>query len=165
MPVYHFTIHAYRSWRPDHPRGYTVKGKGYQPPDPDKAAEYDERAKQDSVIFDAAIQREILVLAHEICEKEGWRLECAGFDQTHTHLVLSWTGFNRWEDVDRRLKNLLALKLNRGHKTPGKRWFVRGRSAPRRVRDAKHLNYLKKTYLPDHPGLYWERGQPLPKLE
>src|SRR5439155_26975431 len=125
MPVYHFTLHAYRSWRPDHPRGYTLKGRGYTPTDQDQADFYDKNAKQEAVVFDDQTQREILALAHEICQQEGWKLELAGFDETHTHLVLSWTGYFRWEEVDRRLKNLLVLKLNRRHNTPGKRRFVR----------------------------------------
>jgi hypothetical protein len=70
-----------------------------------------------------ALQREILGLTHEICEREEWTLEAAGFDPTHVHDVISWTSFLPWEEVDRRLKNLLALKLNRRHNTPGKRWF------------------------------------------
>ena len=49
MPVYHITLHAYRSWSPDHPRGYTRRGKGYQKPDPEQArkrlAEEKERVK------------------------------------------------------------------------------------------------------------------------
>ena len=129
------------------------------------ADQYDRNAKQDSVTFDDPIQREIVAIVIEICEREGWRLEAAGFDETHTHLVLSWTGFNRWEEVDRRLKNLLSLKLNRLHDTPAKRWFVRGRSAPRRVEHRKHFNYLLSTYLPDHPGFFWKRGMDIPKLE
>jgi hypothetical protein len=162
MPVYHFTLHAYRSWRPDHPRGYTEKGKGYQPPSAERARQYDENAKQDPVIFDDEAQKELLLLAHSICEEEDWRLEAASFDPTHGHFVISWRGFNRWEEVDRRLKNLLALKLNRAHNSPGKRWFVRRHSAPRRVKEQSHFDYLLETYLPDHPGLFWKRGMKLP---
>jgi hypothetical protein len=164
VPVYHFTYHAYRSWRPDHPRGYTEKGKGYQPPDPDKARGYDERAKQDEVVFDHRTQVQILLLTHQICEEEGWRLEAAGFDPTHAHLAISWRDFIPWEEVDRRLKNLLALKLNRLNNTPGKRWFVRRHGAPRRVRTHKHFDYLLETYFPDHPGIFWKRGMQLPRL-
>src|SRR5262249_5274061 len=142
MPVYHFTLHAYRSWRPDHPRGYTKRGHGYQPPDADQAEQYDQNATQDSVEFDNSIQREILRLVHDICGREQWRFEAMGADPTHLHLILSWRKFNRWEEVDRRLKNLIALKLNRARNTPGKRWFVRGRSAPRRVKDRAHLDHL-----------------------
>lgn len=164
MAVYHFTIHAYRSWRPDHPRGYTRKGNGYQRPDTEMAEDYDEAASQPAVIFDDAIQREILVLAHQICEEEGWRLEGAGFDESHTHLVVSWHHFVSWEKVDQRLKNLLSLKLNRRRGITGKRWFVRRHSAPRQVLDRAHFDRLLKNYLPDHPGIFWKRGMPLPEL-
>jgi hypothetical protein len=126
------------------------------------ADQYDRNAKQDPVQFTDEIQKEILLLAHSICDEEGWKLEAAGFELGHTHLVVSWREFNRWEEVDRRLKNLLVLKLNRKHNTPGKRWFVRGRSAPRRVEKQKHFDYLLETYLPDHPGLFWSRGTDLP---
>ena len=165
MPVYHLTLHAYRSWDPDHPRGYTRRGEGYRPPDPGMADDYDEAAAQPTVRFDEPLQREILVVAHSICEEEDWRLEAAAFDPTHTHLVPSWSGFIPWEKIDQRLKNLLALKLNRRHETPGKRWFVRGRSAPRRVRTPSHFSYLLDSYLPDHPGIFWKRGMKLPLID
>ena len=134
------------------------------PTDQDQADFYDKNAKQEAVVFDDQTQREILALAHEICQQEGWKLELAGFDETHTHLVLSWTGYFRWEEVDRRLKNLLVLRLNRRHNTPGKRWFVRRHSAPRRVEDRKHFNRLRDVYLPDHRGLFWSRGMPVPHV-
>lgn len=164
MPVYHFTDHAYRNWRPDHPRGYTRKGEGILPPDPKMADDYDEAAKQEVAVFTGEIQREILVLAHQICEEEGWRLEASGFDEGHAHHVISWRGFIAWEEVHRRFKNLLALKLNRRHNTPGKRWFVRRHGAPRRVERREHFDYLLDVYLPDHPGVVWRRGMELPKL-
>jgi hypothetical protein len=165
MPIYHFTIHAYRSWRPDHPRGYTKKGEGYQLPDTDRAKAYDAAATQEAVKFDGRIQRMILSMTHSICEREGWRLEVFGADPSHLHIVVSWRKFQRWEEADRRLKNLLALRLNRQHRTAGKRWFVRGRSAPRQVKDERHFARLKDRYLPDHPGIYWRRGMPLPVIE
>jgi hypothetical protein len=129
------------------------------------AQDYDKAASQPLVAFDDAIQREILVLAHEICEQEGWRLEAAGSDETHAHLIISWRTFVSWERVDQRLKNLLSLKLNRRRGITGKRWFVRRHSAPRRVKNRKHFNYLLTQYLPDHPGLFWKRGDPLPEID
>jgi len=164
VAVYHFTKHAYRSWRPDHSRGYTKKGKGYQPPDTRTTEEYDLRAKQEPVWFDERTQREILQLTEQVCRDEGWVLEAAGYDPSHVHDVISWRGFMAWQEVDRKLKNLLVLKLNRLHGTPGKRWFARRHGAPRRVKDRKHLDYLLKTYLPDHPGVFWRRGMKLPSL-
>jgi hypothetical protein len=71
MAVYHFTLHAYRSWRPDHPRGYTKRGKGYQPPDPEQAKKYDERAKQDPVKFVLEAQRVIIRVSHEFCTERN----------------------------------------------------------------------------------------------
>jgi hypothetical protein len=47
--------------------------------------------------------------------------------------------------------------------TPGKRWFVRG-SSRKRVRDTRHLNHLLNVDLPNHPGLFWREGTPLPTL-
>ena len=55
--VVHFTLHAYRNWRPDHPRGYTKRNSGYLPPDPEEARNYDERAKQDPAQFDLEVQK------------------------------------------------------------------------------------------------------------
>lgn len=165
MAVYHFTTHAYRGWDADHERGYTKKGEGYQPPDEDRADWYDANAKQDPVEFDEATQRELLILAHQICEEEGWCLAGAGFERKHMHLAVSWRPYIRWEEVDRRLKNLLALKLNRKHNTLGKRWFSRRHGAPRRVRDQDHLEHLFRSYLPDHRGLFWKRGMPLPNIK
>ena len=162
MPVHHFTFHAYRDWRPDNPKGYLRKHRGYHAPDSDMAAKYDEAAKQPAVQFDRSIQVEILVLSHQICAEEGWRLEGAGFDEGHVHLVVSWEGDAAWEEVDRRLKNLLVLKLNREHGAPGKRWFGRRHGFPKRVRDREHLRHLMEEYLPGHPGVFWRRGMPLP---
>ena len=128
------------------------------------AEKYDQAASQDAVAFDHALQEEILVLANEICEQEGWRLEAAGFEETHTHLIISWKTFVSWEKVDQRLKNLLSLKLNRRRGITGKRWFVRRHSAPRCVRNRKHFDYPLTEYLPDHPGIFWRQGMELPKL-
>ncbi len=162
MPVYHFTIHAYRSWRPDHPRGYTEYGEGYQPPNEHVAEIYDDNATQEPVEFDDAIQRDLLRLTYEICKDEGWRLEAIAFDPTHEHAVISWCHFIPWEEVDRRLKNLLALKMNRLHDSPGKRWFVRRHGAARRVEKRSHYDHLMNKYLADHRGLFWKRGMELP---
>lgn len=163
MAVYHFTLHAYRSWRPDHQRGYTLYGEGYLPSDEIQADEYDKNANQPPVTFNRKIQKLILLHTYDICRREGWRLEATGSDPSHVHQLISWKTYRKWEDVDQRLKNLLALRLNKHFKSPGKRWFVRRHGAPRGVRTRKHYDYLVTTYFPDHPGLFWKRGKPLPK--
>ena len=78
MPVYHFTLHAYRSWRPDHPKGYTKRGEGYQPPDPEQARKYDERATQEPATFDEETQRVLIRSAYDFCHRRKYRLHGAG---------------------------------------------------------------------------------------
>jgi hypothetical protein len=126
MPVYHFTIHAYRNWSPGHPRGYTRRGQGYQPPDDDAARAYDEQAKQDGAAFDDDAQRVLVRAAHGFCQRRKMRLHGVGNEEGHVHYVLSWRGYADWHEVMRRLKNVLATELNRHFNSPGKRWFVRG---------------------------------------
>jgi REP element-mobilizing transposase RayT len=161
MPVYHFTLHAYRSWRPDHPRGYTKEGKGYLPSDPEEAAAYDRRAKQDPAVFDRHVQRILIRVAHDICTRRNWRLHGVGTEEGHVHLALSWHGFIKWSDVMRTLKNVLSYILGTEVGPRGRRWFVRNGSR-KRVQNRKHLDYLLNTYFPDHPGLFWREGMELP---
>src|SRR5688500_3648047 len=106
MPVYHLTLHAYRSWRPDHPRGYTKRGKGYQPRDPERAKRYDERANQDRARFVEEVQRQIIRITYDFCQRRKIRFHGAGNEEGHTRLVLSWRGFLQWHEVLRRLKNV-----------------------------------------------------------
>ena len=161
MPVYHLTVHAYRSWGPSKPRGYTKRGKGYLPPNPKMQQHYDERAKQEPASFSDHDVQEILILGtYDVCNRRGWRLHGAGTDDLHYHWVVSWRGFVPWQDVRRITKNVLSLLLNRviGQK---RRWFVRDGSR-KRVKDRKHLEHLLNKYFPDHRGLHWREGLPLP---
>ena len=161
MAVYHFTLHAYRSWSPSHPRGYTRKGKGYQPPDPQRAAEYDGDAKFSKVSFDRRLQ-EILVLgSYDICRRRRWRLHAVGTDPSHVHLVVSWRKYIPWHDVMTKLKNILSLLLGRITNSPGRRWFVVNGSR-KRVSTKDHLDHLLREYLPCHRGLFWCEGRALP---
>lgn len=162
MPVYHFTLHAYRSWSPAHRRGYTQRGKGYQPSDPRKAEEYDERAKQEKVTFDTLIQEVLILGAEDICRQRGWRLHGVGTEPSHVHMVVSWKIYLPWREVMEKLKNVLSLFLGRVAGQKGRRWFVTGGSR-KRVENTEHLTYLLNEYLPDHPGLYWREGMALPE--
>ena len=96
MPVYHFTLHAYRSWSPNHRRGYTERGKGYQPPNQERADQYDNNARQPKVTFDRLIQEVMILGAHDICRRRRWRLHAVGTEASHVHIVLSWRTFIPW---------------------------------------------------------------------
>jgi hypothetical protein len=76
VAVYHFTFHAFGSWDVDHPRGYTVREEGYQPPDPEEQRRREEHLKQPLVEFDEAMQRVLIVGTNDICQRRGgvhWR--------------------------------------------------------------------------------------------
>jgi REP element-mobilizing transposase RayT len=160
VPVYHITFHAYRNWRPDHPRGY-VKRKKILPPDPEQARAYDRNAKGDPVLFDEPIQRVLIRGAIEICERRKWRLHAVGTEAGHVHYLISWRGYIPCLNVMQKLKNLLSYILGKEIGPRGKRWFVRNGSR-KRVKEQKHLDYLVETYLPDHRGVFWREGQPIP---
>ncbi len=163
MAVYHFTFHAYRSWPCDHPKGFTLNGEGFQPPDPDRARSYDHLATFEPVDFDDLTQRLLIVAAHDICERRAWMLYAVGTDPTHLHVVMGWRGFIDCEQVWARLKNVLSLLMGKLHQQPGRPWFVQnaGRS---RVKDRPHFDHLRGVYLPGHRGVFWERGMVLPTL-
>ena len=161
MAVYHFTVHAHGDWRADHPRGYTKRGKGYQPPDPEEAQKRDERAKQEPTEFPRDVQALLIRTTHDFCTRRRFRLLGMGNEKGHTHIVIGWTAFCAWEEVLRRLKNVLTTALNRHFDTPGRHWFGRGGSRKRVTRPG-HLAHLLDTYLPDHSGLFWREGMPVP---
>ncbi|HSV13563.1 MAG TPA: hypothetical protein VLI90_04845 [Tepidisphaeraceae bacterium] len=163
MAVYFITLHAYRSWRPDHKRGYTRRGKGVLPPDPQTAANYDAAAHQEPVEFTKEMQQVMVAGAFDVCARRGWRLHGAGFELTHGHFLVSWRGFISWLDVRAKLKNLLSLFLGRLTGKQNQNWFVDGGSR-KWVKTRGHFNFLMKTYLPKHHGEKWYEGDPLPVI-
>ncbi len=161
MAVYHFTLHAYRSWRPDHSRGYVKYGTGILSPDPQMAAAYDRQAKFAQVVFTEYIQRRLILGSHDVCSRRNWRLHAIGTDPTHIHLLISWRGFVDSRTMMNQLKNVLSFLLGQDPGPIGRRWFVRDGSR-RRVIRPDHYDYLLGTYLPNHPGLFWSEGTALP---
>ena len=163
MAVYFFTLHAYRSWRPDHKRGYVRRDEGILPPDPERAAEYDEKAKQEPVIFDAQMQSVMIAGAFDICSRRDWRLHAVGFEPNHVHLLISWHEFLEWLEVRAKLKTLLSLFLGRLVNEQGRSWFVDGGSR-KRVINRRHFDYLIETYIPKHSEQKWFEGDPIPAI-
>jgi Transposase IS200 like len=163
MAVYFFTLHAYRSWRPDHPRGYVRRGEGILPSDPARAAQYDANASQDPVIFTKEMQDVIVVGADDICARRQWRLHAVGFEPNHVHLLVSWRAFIDWDEVLTKLKNLLSLFLGRLIAVEAQSWFTDGGSR-KRVTTQDHFNYLIQTYIPKHSQQKWFEGEALPTI-
>jgi REP element-mobilizing transposase RayT len=163
MAVYFITLYAYRSWRPDHRRGYVRRDEGILPPDPQRAAEYDAKATQEPVEFTTEMQNVMIAGAFDICVHRDWRLHAMGFENNHTHLLVSWHDFTPWLEVRAKLKNLLSLFLGRLVNEQGRKWFVGGGSR-KRVKDRQHFDYLVETYIPKHSQAKWFEGEPLPAI-
>ncbi|MCC7147378.1 MAG: transposase [Phycisphaeraceae bacterium] len=163
MPVYLFTFHAYRSWMPDHPRGFVQRDRGVQPRNSRLADAYDQAAQYPPVVFDDSIQKALVWIAHDVCQRQGWRLHAMATDPTHVHLVVSWRGDPSWQKVARRIKNVGSLALGRRFSKSSGHWFSRGGSR-KRVNDRAHFEHLVRSYLPSHRGRYWREGQDAPAL-
>lgn len=113
MPVYLFTYHAYQSWMPDHRRGYTRRGKGYQPADPEKARQYRESATSKPVEFDRDTQRSLIEELLTACRFQKLRCHAGSTEPSHIHGLVSWQGFRPWERVRASLKSSLSRRLSR----------------------------------------------------
>jgi hypothetical protein len=163
VAVYHFTLHAFGTWRADHPRGYTIREEGYQTPDAEEQKRREDDLSQRVIAFDEPMQRILVAGAHDICQRRGWTLHGAGNDRTHFHALISWKEFTDWQDVRDKLKNVLSLLLGRWSGQTGTTWFVDGGSR-KRVTTRKHFDYLLDTYFPDHRGVFWREGMVLPEI-
>jgi len=154
MPVYLFTYHAYRSWRPDDPRGFVQEGEGIQPPSEPLANAYDNAAKHPPVTFDHVIQQFLIETAHDVCNRRGWRLHGAATEPTHLHTLVSWRDETAWSAVRGKIKNILSTAMSKRAGLKGRPWFV-DKASRRHVRDQKHFDYLMHRYLPKHSGVGW----------
>ncbi len=161
MPAYLFTFHSYRSWNADHPRGFVQVGRGIQPPNAALAQSYDRQAKQKPVLFGRRQQLVIVWIAWDACNKRGWRLHAVAFEPTHTHILVSWQSTDTWQVVRGKIKNLISWALSKACGCDGRRWLVRGASR-KRVRDRDHFDYLVRTYLSRHCGVFWKEGDAQP---
>lgn len=161
MPVFLFTIHAYRSWCPDDERGFVRRGEGILPPDVGLASAYNKNATSPRASFTPDDQTVALLVAHEACNRRDWRLHGLAMEPTHAHLLVSWVSDERANAVCGKLKNLISRELNLGRPKKQK-WLSRGASR-RQVRDRSHFDHLVSVYLPKHRGLVWVEGMELPK--
>jgi REP element-mobilizing transposase RayT len=116
------------------------------------AGYYRDDMKAGVVLFDRAMQRQVIDTVAEHCRVKSYELYAIATDPTHIHILVGWRGFIRWADVRRALKYSISKQLN---EHGGKRqWFARGGSR-KQVKDRKHFDHLKRVYLPSHRGLTW----------
>lgn len=160
MPVFLFTIHAYRSWGPDNPRGFVRRGEGILPPDAGLAKAYDQQATDQPASFGAAERQQMGWIIADACTRRDWRLHALAVEPTHAHLLVSWADEAKASAVCGKLKNLISRELNLGLKTKRK-WLSRGASR-KQVYDRMHFDHLVGKYLPGHRGLFWCEGRQPP---
>ena len=166
MPVYLLTVHAYRSWREDHPRGYVQHGKGLREPRPEPAQWRDGAAKHPPARFSPAQQTALQATAELIASERGARLHSLATCSTHVHLLLSFAdppctcgtaehcrrgcpARKHVESITTRCKQKMGQRLARDAGTRGRPWFSRGRDVTP-VRGREHFDHLIADYLPDH---------------
>lgn len=162
MAVYLFTIHAYRSWNADNPRGFVRRGEGILPPDAGMAKAYDQSAGESPVRFGDFEQQVLLWITNDCCCRRAWRLHAMAFESTHLHAIVSWTDETFQGQVFQKIKNLMTRELNLRAQKKRVHWFSRGGSK-QRAKDRKHFDHLINVYLPRHRGLFWKESFPPPQ--
>lgn len=168
MAVYLLTIHAYRSWSEDDPRGYVQRGEGLKAPDPWRAKWRSDHADWPPYRFDDEAQR----LAHDvvvaITDERKLDLHGCAATATHVHTLVSFRspactcgdsehcrrGCPARRAVEKfltRLKQKLGQQLAKRLGTAGTgRKYLSGGWDVTPVRDRSHFNHLLDRYLPKH---------------
>jgi REP element-mobilizing transposase RayT len=160
MAVFMFTLHAYRSWMPDHPRGYVIRGQGIQKPDPQRAQRYHALARHERMTFNDALCEQIIAATQDLCRTKNWRLLAVVVVWTHIHLIVSWRPFQSAKRARAVIKRAITTHL-RDHTGEQRKWLARGGSI-KRVRDQAHYRHLTRRYLPNHRrfgGRQWYEHQ------
>jgi REP element-mobilizing transposase RayT len=148
VAVYLFTFHAYRSWMPDHRRGFVQRGKGILKPSPQMAQSYARRARFERMVFDDRLCSLIDQAAKEICGDRGWRLHAVVVVWSHLHALVSWQGFVDARRVRAVLHHGITTRL-RDWTGRRRTWLARGGSL-KRVEHRRHFHHHMTLYLPGH---------------
>ena len=159
-----FNYHGYRTWMPDHPRGYTRHGEGVLPPDADLAANYHRRAKHETMRFDERRQGIVVDAVIEVSRNISVNVYHVVCVSTHAHVITSWRDDRSWEQIYDRMKRIVGFKLAKAEGVTGRRWLA-ARRAGKVVRDIEHLRHLMTVYLPGHHGVTWVNEAVLARVD
>ena len=160
MPVYHFVLHAYGTWHPDHPGGWHQHGeRGPMRPDVALGRYRKKTQRWETAGFAAYMRTPLVEMVLDICRRRGWRCHAAAVNETHVHIVASWREEMEALRAQHAFKRLLGWRAAKLAGTEGRRWFSDG-GIPKRVRDKEHLSYLVNIYLPGQGGAIWVEGWP-----
>jgi len=155
MAVFHFTLHAYRSWNTDNPRGYVQHGEyGIKPQNVALGRVRDQLASFPPVVFDEEDRQFLVEQSHDVTQRRSLKLYGVTVIETHLHLVMGWEEQRDENEVQTQLKRGFGFVLAQRHGTKGRPYFSRG-GVPQRVKDIAHLRRLLDEYLPGHNGVMW----------
>jgi hypothetical protein len=166
MPVYLFTIHAYRSWSEGNPRGYVQRDEGLKPSSANLATWREENSSHDPARFDLGDQRLLHEILVAIVAEKNCRLHAGSTTPTHVHGLTSFAepacGCDgaEWcrrgcesrdyaEKFITRLKQKMGQALAKKYQTNGRPYFSRGWDLTP-IRRMPHFRYHIETYLPKH---------------
>ncbi|HEX4054890.1 MAG TPA: hypothetical protein VHX86_11550 [Tepidisphaeraceae bacterium] len=166
MPVFLFTIHAYRSWSEDHPKGFVQRDEGLQKSNRRLAQWRMQHAKNSPARVEGIAQEAILGVVENIATERAVRLHGAAVTPTHFHVLVSFRspactcGVAKFcrpacparrfvETVIVRMKRKVGQTVAKLNGTCDRPWLSRGWDSTR-VRDRPHFDYLLKTYFPKH---------------
>lgn len=175
MPVYLLTVHAYHSWDESNPRGYVQRGKGLQPPNPDRARWRRGYASHPPRRFTKPQQRVIHTALVAHTDTTELTLHAASTTSTHLHALVSFKspactcGASRKHCLKRCPARqsveafTTAMKRSVGGALTGaakaaeppdapktrRKWFSRGWDITP-VRGRGHFDFLLTDYLPKH---------------
>ena len=164
MPTFLFTFHAYRSWMPDHPRGYTKRGVGYLAPDPTMQRAYERCATYLPTIFDHSLQRELVRHVLTIPNHIAVDIFAVATETSHIHILCGWSIDRSWESIRDSIKRSISIKLKQ-LATAEKPLFLSAGASRKQVLNQEHFDHLIHQYLPNHSGSAWykHRGFVKPK--
>ena len=159
MPVYFFTFHAYRSWMPDHPRGYVKRKEEVLPPDPEMAKRYEARANHEPAVFTAEIEKELIDEVLIWSRATGIHVYAIGTEPSHIHSLTSWSSDRTAISVRTSLKTSLSRRLSDMSKHIGFRVALSRGGDSTHVKDRSHFDHIMTEYVPKHRGLRWIEGR------
>lgn len=160
MPVYFITVHMYRSWREDNPKGYVQRGQsGVKHPNPKLAKHREKSTTGHAVKLNAPQIALVLDSLHEVCMNLEVTPYAASCTPTHWHLLLGWVesdevkvateAADQARSITTRLKRVVGSKLSAQAGQTKQRWFSRGWHIER-IDEQKHFEHLLESYLPKH---------------
>ena len=159
MPVYLFTYHAYLSWMPDHPRGYTKRGVGPMLPDEAMGRNYERKAACAPTVLDIVVQTAIVEHVRRIPDFIPIRFYAITTEPSHIHVLCGWDDDRSFESVRNSVKTSISRRL--AELSAGGEPLRLSRGASRsHVDEQDHFDHLMFEYLPKHSGASWfeDRG-------